>query len=308
MTIAPTAGSSQLRGIAFACFGAVILSFSAVMIRQIEYATSWQIIFYRSIGLFWGLLSLFALRNRGHVLRSLTNGFSRVIAAGPFQGMASIFFILALTHTTIANALLTLSATPLLTSVVGWLIIRERVPGTTLMAMAGAAAGIGIMTFESIRIGSGIGSLFAIASALAFSIYIVMLRRGSRNSDIDMLPAVIVGAMCAIFISIFIIKPFAIGWHDLFICLAWGAIVQTSGLALVTMSVRVVPAAELALIVLLESVLAPIWAWRLFNEIPRLVTIVGGSLTVVTIGIWIALRIPQERKRLASRLKQKGEL
>jgi drug/metabolite transporter, DME family len=284
-----------LIGVAIAACGSILLSFGAVMIRQIETATSWQIIFYRSIGLFAGLFVLFALRNRGHISTSLGAGFTRAIAAGPFQGFASIFFILSLTHTTIANAMMTLSATPLVVAAIGWLVLHEQVTRVTLAAMIVAGIGIGLMTVDGVTIGTGLGSILAIANVFSFAIYIVMLRRGSRRGDVDMLPTALVGALVAGGVSLVALPSFEIGMHDLLICLAWGAAVQTIGVALVMASARFISAGEISLMVLFESVCGPLWAWVFVGEIPRLMTIVGGSLTVGAIAIWIWIRMQRER-------------
>ena len=83
--------------------------------------------------------------------------------------------------------------------------------------------------------------------------YIVMLRRGSRNGDVDMLPAVLVGALVAGCVSLVALPSFHIGMHDLLVCLAWGAAVQTIGVALVMASARFISAGEISLMVLFES-------------------------------------------------------
>ena len=84
--------------------------------------------------------------------------------AGPFQALASIFYILSLTHTTIANAMMTLSATPLVVAALGWLVLQEHVTRLTLAAMIVAGIGIALMTIDGVTIGMGLGSIFAIAN------------------------------------------------------------------------------------------------------------------------------------------------
>lgn len=184
-------------GVMSACAGAVVLSFGAIAVREIEASSSWQIMFHRSIGLIAGASLLFAVRNRGRIAGSLSDGFWRGLYAGPFLGVASVFYILSLTHTTIANAMMTFTATPLLVAGIAWLVMREPVRRTTIIAMIFAATGIGIMSFDNIGSGTSIGSLYAICNAIAFALYFVMLRRGSRSGDVDMLPAIVIAASIA---------------------------------------------------------------------------------------------------------------
>jgi drug/metabolite transporter (DMT)-like permease len=284
-------------GIMLAAAGETVLSFSGVVIRHVESATSWQIIFYRSIGLLTGLSILYAIRNAGRLKASFMASVPRALSVGPFQGLASIFFILALANTTIANAMLTLSATPLIAAVLGRIILRERVPVVTVLAMLGAVTAIAIMTYDGFNSGVGLGSLFAVANAFAFATYIVMLRRSSRfrrAGEFDMFPAVMVGAIVAGSISLIPIHSFNISAHDLVVCLFWGAGVQTVGVALMTTSARMIPAAELSIMVLLESIGGPIWAWLLIGELPGALTISGGVLMITVIVAWSLIRLSQE--------------
>ena len=297
VAFSPVSDSYRL-GIILAATGEIILSFGGVVIRQIESATSWQIIFYRSIGLLVGLSILYVIRNAGRLKASFTESVPRALSVGPFQGLASIFFILALVHTTIANATLTLSATPLIAGVLGRIFLRERVPVVTVLGMLGAATAIAIMTYDGFNSGAGLGSVFAIANAFAFATYIVMLRRSSRfrhAGKFDMFPAVMVGAIVAGSISLIPMHSLIISTHDLIICFFWGAGVQTAGVALMTTSARMIPAAELSILVLLESVGGPIWAWLLIGELPGALTISGGALMMAVIAAWSLIRLRQER-------------
>src|SRR5437016_1582812 len=153
-------GTRHLIGILLALCGTLIISLSGVLSRQIEQANSWQIIFYRSIGLFFGLSILFVIRNPGRARRVFMAGVPKAIVAGPFQAAASVLFILALMHTTIANAVLMLAATPLITACLGSLFLNERIHIATVLAMIGVLVGIGLMTAEGFVSGAAPGSIY----------------------------------------------------------------------------------------------------------------------------------------------------
>src|SRR4029453_7558993 len=93
------ANKAHLLGILLALSGVLILSFSGVVVRNLERADSWQIIFYRAMGLVVGLSLLLFIRNRGHVKAVIRIALPTAAIAGPLQAASSMCFILALTHT-----------------------------------------------------------------------------------------------------------------------------------------------------------------------------------------------------------------
>jgi drug/metabolite transporter (DMT)-like permease len=237
---------------------------------------------------------LFLIRTRGGTRGFLSDGFQAGLRAGPFLGVASTFYILALTHTTVANAMMTFTATPLLVAAIAWLTMREPLRIQTAIAMIFAVVGIGIMSIDNVAGGTSIGSLFAICNVIASAGSYVMLRHGSRKGEIDILAAMLVAASIAGAGGWIGSDDLQISLHDKLICFFWGFGLQTLGTALVATAARFIVAAELSLIVLLEAICGPIWVWFLFAEQPRIGTIVGGLVTVLTMGAWFSLRIRSE--------------
>ena len=99
-------------------------------------------------------------------------------------------FILALTHTTVANTMFLLSAAPFLTALLGWLVLRERVERGVWVGMAVALAGVGVMLWDGLGAGTLLGNGFAMLAAFSFASFVVVLRKGRT---VNMLPVVIVG-------------------------------------------------------------------------------------------------------------------
>ena len=60
---------------------------------------------------------------------------------------------------------------------------------------------------------------------------------------------------------------------------------------LVTIAPRYIPAEEVNLFFLLETILGPIWVWLVIKEEPSLETIIGGSIIIITIAIHSYLKI-----------------
>ncbi len=254
-------------------------SFAGLIIRSIETATIWQLNFYRSF--FMGLL-LLALAGAQYG-RGLGRVFRRIgplgLIASFLIGIAPIFYVFAMTETTVANALFIIATVPFFTAVLAWLFLAERVRTGTWVAMAAAAAGILVMVGEGLAVGSLFGNAMALLVALLFSCFAVIVR---RQRDVDLLPALVLGALFTCVVSLFATGgALAISTHDLLLCLVWGA--GISGLVgnwLFIKAARHLAAAEVTLLMMTEFVLGPIWVWLFVAEVPGRYTLIGGALVL----------------------------
>ncbi len=183
---------------------------------------------------------------------------------------------------------------PFLSAMLGLWILREPIPSITWTAMTIALAGMAIIFYGSGGGEAFIGTVLALYSAFCFSCYAVLLRWGQRT---EMSVALIWNALYLIAVSaIVILIPtglragtgsafFAIGWWNLTIVFAMGAVQLTLGLILFTVGSRSVPAAQLSLIALVEPTLSPLWAWFAVKEFPPVWTFAGGAVILCAIVI-----------------------
>ncbi len=260
---------------------AVVNSVSGVMVRSVEQATDLQIVFYRSASLFIALSLIFLVQHRGGTLRALRRSAGWSLLGGLFLGGASTCLVVSMTNTTIANTTFVLSAIPFLTACLAWLFLGEAVRAGTWAAMALALLGIAIMVGDGIAVGTLFGNVMALASASLFSCFVVVLRRGRAN---DMLPATIIGSLTAALLSgVLSGGALSITSDDLMVCVFWGGLSSVIH-ALFVFASRHVQGAELTLLILIEFVLAPVWVWLLFGEIPTALTLVGGALVLGAVG------------------------
>lgn len=279
--------------------GSLILSSGGLLARQMEGATGWQIIFYRSIGLFVGLWVLFGVRHREMAFSRVRETWKAALLAGPFQGAASIFFILALMQTTVANAMLPMSCVPLIAAGLGWLILGEPIRLVTVIALCFAGLGVAVMTAGGAAQGTTSGAALALANAFSFALYLVLVRRETRHGGGDMLPAVMVGSLLAGTTAAFVTPSFAISAHDLLICIVWGSLVQCTGVACVIFGARRLFAAELSLLTLVESASGPLLVWIILSERPGNWSILGGLIVLSVVALWLLEQIVRERNARA---------
>lgn len=260
---------------------ATLNSFGGLFVRSVESASIYQVIFYRSLALSVSVTIVLLLIHRRDAIKEFLSIGSWGFAGGLLYCDATIFFVLSLSHTTIANTLFVLSAVPFFTALLGWIFIREAVALVTWCAMLVAAAGIAIMLGDGWLTGQVFGNVLAIASAFCFSGFIVVLRAKRAT---DMMPTICVGSAIAALGGASMTRfDFAVVPGDLLLCVVWGAVFSCLALFLFISGSRHVRGADLSVLVLIEYILGPIWVWLAIGEVPSSLTLVGGSLVLAAV-------------------------
>ena len=283
--------SRRATGVALVLGAGALLSLSGIALRNMESAGGGQIIFYRSLAFAATVFLWLAFHYRARVLRAFAKVGKAGLIVGLSLGLGSICYVYALLLTTVANALFIISAAPFMAALLGWMVLRERVRPTTWATMAVALAGIAIMVFDGVRGGRLLGNLVAFGTPVSFAIMLVALRRAG---DRDMIPAIclagVVGAVAGFSMS----DSLAISRHDLALCIFLGVVQYGGGFVLLTLGARYLPAAEVALLSLVETVLAPLWVWIGVDEVPTLLTLTGGVvvLLAVVVQTLAGMRLP----------------
>ncbi len=270
--------STYPRGVLMVLCAGICLSTGGLIVRHIETADGWQIIFYRATSFVVTLLIFLAVRYRGRVIQPFKNTGVNGLLVAMFLGLGSLCYLFALLLTTVANVVFIISAAPFFTAAAAWLLLGERVRAVTWFFMAAALAGIGLMFVDGFVTGRWFGNVLALGVVASFVGMLVVIR---QSKAIDMVPATCLGGVVAGVISVFMVDTFWISRQDLILCILLGSAQFGAGFILITMGTRLVPAAEVALLSLTETVLAPIWVWFFVNEVPSVFTLVGGA-TVLT--------------------------
>jgi drug/metabolite transporter (DMT)-like permease len=280
--VLPSQTTSLYRfGVAIVAVSSTINSVGALFVRNVEFASEWQIIMLRASSLAASLFVVFALQMRGRVVQGFVDAGRWALFGAVFVAIANIGIIHALQNTTVANTLFILSSAPLLTAVLARFFLGETVSVTTWIAMSVAVSGIALMVSDSFGAGTAFGNAMALLTTCAFSCFMVVLRRGRRA---NMLPAAILGATLSATISLVVSGfDFAVTSHDLVLCVLWGGGISCLVHAMFTLGSRYVPGAELALLVLLEFVLGPVWVWIFIDEVPTRMTFIGGGIVLVAV-------------------------
>ncbi len=275
------------RGLALVLLAGTLWSTVGIVVRLMEGATEWQILFYRSLGLTLFLSLALTLKSRGRPLAVFRRAGPTAVFGGLSLVLAFGGSIVSLVNTTVANAMFLFASAPFLAAVLGRLVLGESVRRATWIALAFALAGVGIMVVDGFALGHGFGNLAALVSALGFALFTVALRwpRGGRSgADVDdqRLAAVWYGGLFMTLVAALMClaqgRGFAVSGHDAILALGLGVVQLGLGLSIYTIGARSVPAVELALLSMTEVLFGPIWVWLFLGEEAGAMTLAGGAL------------------------------
>lgn len=292
-TLSSAKGSTYPHGVVMVLCAGICLSTGGLIVRHIETADGWQIMFYRAASFVVTLLIFLAVRYRGRVVQPFKSIGVNGLLVATFLGLGSICYLFAILLTTVANVVFIISAAPFFTAAAAWLLLNERVRAVTWFFMVAALAGIGLMFVDGFVAGRWLGNVLALGVVASFVGMLVVIR---HSKAIDMVPATCLGGVVAGIISIFMVDTLWIPRQDLILCILLGSAQFGAGFILITMGTRLVAAAEVALLSLTETVLAPIWVWLVINEIPSVLTMLGGAVVLSAVVSQAVLGIRRQRK------------
>ena len=273
--------------------GSFLISFTGLIIRNMEAASALHVNFYRAAALFVVILTFMLVRygrkTPAHILRVGHSG----LFAGFCLAAAGLCLLQALTNTTVAATLFICSAVPFITAALAWVILRETPTRSTFMTMAVAVFGLVVMISGSASSGSVYGNGMALMTALCFSSFAIVVR---RNRNIEMMPALLISAMVIMAFTLPVLwSDLAVPAHDLIWCVALGGFISALPNAVFIVASRHLVAAELTLFMLLEFALGPIWVWLFLNEIPGARTILGGFLVIAAVLLRVMFELSKSR-------------
>ncbi len=253
-------------------------SSAGVVTRHLDAARGFEITFWRST---FNALALMAILGvmRGRALLSAMRG-GAVWASGVCWAVMFTAFMVALSLTTVANVLVTMSLSPLFTAVFAWAFLRQPVPARTWWAIALAGAGIAWM-FGGQLGGPWLGVVVALGVPLAAASNWCLLQKVGRQGD--MLPAVLIGALISMAVMLPLAWPLQAGAHDLGLLAFLGVFQLAVPCLLAVRLARELPSHEMALLGQAETLLGVLWAWAFAGEHPGNAALIGGSLVLLAL-------------------------
>lgn len=268
-----------------AVFGMVAVtgmwSIAGVVTRHLEQARSFEVTFWRSFFTVLSLLVILPLLQGRTVLRKIVGAGWPLWLSGLCWAVMFTAFMVALTLTTVANVLVTMASAPFLTALIARVFLRQRIPLRTWIAIVVAGAGIAWMYGSQLDDGRLAGTLVAFCVPVASGTnWTVTQRSHAQGRDIDLVPAVLVGAVISALVALPLALPFHASAHDLALLGTLGLVQLAIPCVLCVMCARELQAPETALLALLEVIFGILLAWIGAGEEPRGPVLAGGALVI----------------------------
>ena len=261
-------------------FGGFCLSWGGFIIRSFEQATVWEILFLRSFFFLLALISFLLLTYRKNTFKIILKSGLPGLFGGFVLSFSFVAFVVAMTSTTVANVVFIISTQTMFLAIFGFLYLKEKVSMKGAMSIFLAMSGILIMVGDSISAGTLFGNIVALAIPINFAILVMIIR---KNTNVDMVPAIFYSGIFSLLYGLFLTESFSFTKHDILMGFFLGVPQLALSFICITIGSRTVESATVGILMLMETLCAPIWVWLFLSEIPPLSVFIGGTAIILAI-------------------------
>ena len=279
--------SDQQKGSLLAFVAVMFITPDSLFIRLSNLDT-WGLVFYRGIipflTVFFGMLLIYKL-NFFKIL--FNSGFHGIIYIATFS-ITNITFVVSIQNTNVANTLVMIATAPMLSAILGAIFLKEPPDRKTFISIIITFIAIVYIFFDSLKVGNFYGDILGFVTALGLAVGAITIRSAKTK---NLVPAAVIGKLFVASFALFFIESFTLIDKDLFIVPLMCILCVAIPFVLVTIAPRFIPAAEVNLFFLLETIIGPIWVWVIINEQPSVETLQGGAIIVITLAIHSFLKL-----------------
>lgn len=256
-------------------------STAGVVTRHLDAARSFEVTFWRVLFTALALLVILPMMRGRSVFTNIRHAGQAFWISGACWSVMFTAYMVALTLTSVANVLITMSLGPLMTALIARIFIGHRIALRTWVAIVVAGFGIGYMYGPQIAGGQLLGTLVALCVPIAGATnWTVTQNAHGQGHDVDLVPAVFVGAVISALVTLPLAYPFQATAHDLGLLAYLGVFQLAIPCVLSVLCARVLKAPELSLLALLEVLFGILLVWLGAGEAPGTTVLVGGTLVL----------------------------
>ena len=279
--------TDQQKGSLLAFVAVMFITPDTLFIRLANVDT-WSLVFYRGIIPFFTVLIGMLIIYKYEFFKMLfTSGHHGLIYIVTFS-ITNIAFVVSIQNTNVANTLVMIAMAPMLSAILGALFLKEMPDSKTWVAIGVTFVAAVYIFYDSLQLGSIFGDLLGLLCALGLAIGAVTIRSAKNK---NLVPAAVVGKLVVAIFAMFFIETYALINKDLLIVPLMCVMCVAIPFVLVTIAPRFIPAEEVNLFFLLETIIGPIWVWMIIKEQPSLETIQGGTIIILTIATHSFLKL-----------------
>ena len=281
--------SNQKKGSLLAFIAVMLITPDSIFIRLSNIET-WGMLFYRGAIPFVVVLIGLIFFYKNNLLKALVGiGYPGIFYVISFS-ICNITFIISIQNTNVANTLVMIAMAPMLSAILGSIFLKEVPDSKTWIAIIITLIAVSYIFHDSIEMGNFYGDLFGLITAFGLACNAVIARFAKNR---DLVPSAVIGKLCVAIFAFFFVDTFSLVGTDLIFVPLMCVMCVAIPFVLVTIAPRFIPAEEVNLFFLLETIIGPFWVWLIINEQPSIETIQGGSVILLTIAIHSFLKLKQ---------------
>ena len=279
--------NDQQKGSLLAFIAVIFITPDSLFIR-LSNTDTWGLVFYRGIipflTVFLGMLLIYKL-NFFKIL--LSSGFHGLIYVVTFS-ITNITFVVSIQNTNVANTLVMIATAPMLSAILGAIFLKEPPDKKTWISIIITFLAIIYIFSDSFKLGNFYGDILGFITAIGLAVGAVTIRSAKSK---NLVPAAVVGKLFVASFALFFIESFILEGRDFILVPLMCILCVAIPFVLVTIAPRFIPAAEVNLFFLLETIIGPIWVWFIIKEQPSIETLQGGLVIITTIAIHSYLKL-----------------
>ena len=273
--------SDQQKGSLLAFIAVILITPDSILIRLSNIET-WGLLFYRGAIPFLIVLIGLIFFYKNNLFKAIISiGYPGIFYVLSFS-ICNITFILSIQNTNVANTLVMVAMAPMISAILGSIFLKEIPDLKTWIAIIITLIAVAYIFHDSIEMGKFYGDLFGLITAFGLACNAVIARYAKNR---DLVPSAVIGKLCVAIFAFFFVDTFALVEKDIIFVPLMCIMCVAIPFVLVTIAPRFIPAAEVNLFFLLETIIGPFWVWLVINEQPSIETIQGGTIIILTIAV-----------------------
>ena len=279
--------SDQQKGSLLAFVAVIFITPDSLFIRLSNIDT-WGLVFYRgAIPFFAVLIGMLLIYKLNFFKMLFTSGYYGLIYIITFS-ITNITFVVSIQNTNVANTLVMIALAPMLSAILGTIFLKEMPDNKTRIAIAVTFLAAVYIFYDSLQLGNIYGDILGFITALGLAVGAVTIRSAKKK---NLVPAAVVGKLFVAIFAMFFIESYTLVEKDLFIVPLMCVMCVAIPFVLVTIAPRFIPAEEVNLFFLLETIIGPFWVWMVIKEQPSIETIQGGVVIILTLAVHSFLKL-----------------
>ena len=279
--------TDQQKGSLLAFVAVMFITPDSLFIRLSSIDT-WSLVFYRGAIPFVSVfLAMLIIYKQNFFTMLFNSGYHGIIYILTFS-VTNITFVVSIQNTNVANTLVMIAMAPMLSAILGAIFLKEPPDKKTWIAIGITFLAAVYIFYDSLQLGNIYGDILGLITALGLAVGAVTIRSAKMK---NLVPAAVVGKMFVAIFAIFFVESFVLEQKDLIIVPLMCLMCVAIPFVLVTIAPRFIPAEEVNLFFLLETIIGPLWVWLIIKEQPSIETIQGGFIIILTIAIHSFLKL-----------------